>query len=223
MEELHGAAADLLREHFQRAMPGGKPHAIMLSGGQTPQPVYDRIAGEPFTPPAGLHLFLSDERMVPAAHPDSNYGRCRRMFSALGLGPDRALRVRTELPLAQAAAAYGQDLTNLLRAGATVSLGLLGLGADGHTASLFSREDALGNHDRLVIPVHRPKPPDRVSVTTNLIARIEHVVLLVAGADKRDVVARLLADPDSTPAGLAVRGARLVEIWADRAASGGYR
>jgi 6-phosphogluconolactonase len=212
-EELVEATVGLLERHFSA---GSSPHAVMLSGGSTPLPAYARLAKNPVSASDDLHVFLSDERMVPMNDPQSNYGPCKPMFYALGLREDRALRVRTELPIAEAAQDYHDQLSVFLDAGGKISLGLLGLGADGHTASLFSKEDASRAGEGLAIPVERSDGPSRVSVTAKLIGKADTIVFLVAGAEKRGVVDTLLKEPDTIPAGIAAAGVAHVEVWVDR-------
>src|SRR3974377_2359607 len=116
------------------AAPG--PSAIMLSGGHTPLTAYRTLGARLPAHDERLHILFSDERYVPSDSEASNYRQARPLLDALALRPQSLLRVRTELPLGEAAADYERSLEALLRSGVPISLGLLGLGADGHTASL---------------------------------------------------------------------------------------
>ena len=217
-ETLSAAVANLLREYWTVSRPGAG-RAVMLSGGRTPLRAYDLLAAPPW--PAGIppRVFLSDERHVPVASPDSNTGQIQPRLERAGVSPENWWRVPVELPLDAAAEAYSATLEAGL-AGDGVELGLLGLGADGHTASLFSLEHVeRGRHSgRLAMAVPRAPGPHRISVTPLLFDRIARVVLLVAGADKAAVVRHLLLRPDSVPAGAAVHGHPNVSLWADDAA-----
>lgn len=186
----------------------------MLSGGQTPLPAYRLLLAAP--PPIvaeTVNLFLSDERLVPPDSPESNQGRLADFFRALRVPEDRILRVPSTLAPAEAAQRYHRDLAALLGRGTRITLGLLGLGADGHTASLFTPDDLRRGAGRYAVVVPRPSGPARVSVTPELLARIEQIVFLVSGRDKDAAVEKLLRNPESLSAGLAVAGCRQVELW----------
>ena len=218
--ELDRALANLLLGEF-RSAPAG-PYAVLLAGGRTPLAAYrlcaEALGAERGAPPAGLHLTFSDERMVSDDAPESNYGATRSLIAAVGLPPERVLRAATALPLPAAAQRWHDDLAAFLARGGNFTLGLLGLGADGHTASLFSRDDLARSRGRWVIPVLRESGPSRVSVTPDLLTRVQRLIFAVAGPDKADVAARLLREPATLPAGLAVAAAPRVEVWFSPAA-----
>jgi len=114
------------------------PVAIMLSGGSTPLPAYRSLAARPPKPAAGLKILFCDDRYVPSTAEASNFHQSLALIEALALSEPSVLRVRTELPLEKAAEDYESRLDGLLSEGTRFGLGLLGLGADGHTASLFN-------------------------------------------------------------------------------------
>jgi 6-phosphogluconolactonase len=211
--ELIAALADRLGRVLSES--GG---AVMLSGGSTPIPAYRAVALHGLKPAADLALFYSDDRYVPSTSDQSNYHQTLPLIQALALPEGRVLRVRTELPLAEAALDYERSLAALEDRGARISLGLLGLGDDGHTASLFSGGDLERAAGRLAIPVHRPDGRDAVSVTPKVFARAEQILFVVAGADKRPPLARLLARNADSVAWRAVSGCASVEVWADTSA-----
>ncbi|HUL45845.1 MAG TPA: 6-phosphogluconolactonase [Steroidobacteraceae bacterium] len=208
------ALESALEERLARAIAAPTAAALMLSGGATPLPAYRALGARPgLAPAAGLRVLFSDDRYVPADSPASNYHQTQPLLAALALAPGAVLRVRTELPLEDAAHDYEDRLAALLRSGARIGLGLLGLGADGHTASLFGAADLERARGRLAIAVHRPDGMSAVSVTPELLARLAEPVFVVAGADKRAVAARLIArDPELT-AWRAVQGCAQVELW----------
>ena len=123
-----------LTERLERAIggPAAAGTAVMLSGGRTPLPAYREVAVKKPVPAQGLRLLFSDDRYVPATSESSNYFQTRMLVDALELPADSVLRVRTELSLEEAAADYERQLASLLRSGTRITLGLLGLGADGH-------------------------------------------------------------------------------------------
>lgn len=205
------AAQDLLRAELQRA--ASQPRAIMISGGRTPLPVYHDIARAPFPPASNVKVCFSDERHVPVDSTESNYGNARPMLDALRLPQERILRIRTELPLEQAAADYDAALSAFLQSGGRIAVALLGIGPDGHTCSLFSDADLERARGHYAIPVTGAQPPHRVTVTPSLLARVERVVFLVADPDKDPIIRQLLEAPMSVVAGKAVADCPHVELW----------
>lgn len=193
--------------------------ALMLAGGSTPLPAYRALGRRPaLAHGTGLRILFSDDRYVPADSPASNYHQAQPLLAALALPPAAVLRVRSELPLADAARDYENQLGALLRSGTRIGLGLLGLGADGHTASLFAAADLERARGHLALAVHRPDGLDAVSVTPALLAQVAEPVFVVAGADKRAAVERLLAQDSQLTAWGAVAGCARVELWVEEAA-----
>jgi 6-phosphogluconolactonase len=192
--------------------------AVMLSGGTTPLNAYRMLARKPPLRDDRLHVLFSDERYVPADSPASNYHQTRALLDALSLPPAAVLRVRTELTLEEAARDYERQLEALLRSGAGIGLGLLGLGADGHTASLFRAADLERARGRLALAVQRPDGMAAVSVTPELLARVAEPVFVVAGAGKYAAVRSLRAQDPALTAWRAVEGCARVELWLDQAA-----
>ena len=204
-----------LTDRLAAAIAAPNSGAIMLSGGTTPLPAYRALGTRPPVHTAELAVLFSDDRYVPADSPSSNYCQSRPLLDALNLPQDRLLRVRTELPLAAAAADYERRLDGLLAAGTRIGLGLLGLGAEGHTASLFAVADLERARGHRAIPVQRPDGLSAVSVTPELLAHVEEPVFLVAGRAKRTAVAALLAHDPKLIAWAAVQGCARVELWMD--------
>ena len=204
-----------LEERLARSIAASGPSAIMLSGGTTPLPAYRALGSRALAHDAGLHVFFSDERYVPSDSEASNYLRSRPLIDALALRPEKVLRVRTELPLAQAAEDYARALGAMLGSGVPVSLGLLGLGADGHTASLFSAADLARARGQLAIAVQRPDGMSAVSVTPQLLAQVEQLLFVVAADGKREAITALEAHDANLTAWRAVQGCPAVELWLD--------
>lgn len=211
LEKLNTALADLLAAEFTRVTT--TPRLVMLAGGKTPLAAYTQLAARGLTAEEHLHLCLSDERMVPITSAESNAGQVATLVHALHVPPNRILFPNTGLPLAQAAQTWHMQLTDFLARAGRPSLGLLGLGADGHTASLFTLDDVARGRGSLAIPVMRPSPPHRISVTADFLEKFERLVFVVAGADKKAMVERLLREPTTIPAGAAVAHARNAECW----------
>jgi 6-phosphogluconolactonase len=209
-----------IEERLQQVLTGGggTAPAVLLSGGSTPIPAYLELATRGLIPAPGLTVLFSDDRYVASDSDQSNYHQSRALFTALGLAPRQVLRIRSELPLAQATADSESRLTQLLGGGRRITLGLLGIGADGHTCSLFSAADLQRSRGRLAISVHRPDGRDAVSVTPAVLERVDQLIFMVAGADKRNAVEGLRQRRPDLTAWAAVRGCRSVEIWADASA-----
>jgi 6-phosphogluconolactonase len=172
---------------------------LVLSGGSTPKPLYERLAAADL-PWDRIHLFWGDERYVPATDPDSNYGMTRSVWIDRCGIPAANVHPMTmaENPIA-AAAAYEAHLAEFFGIPAAPGDGpefdvmLLGMGDDGHTASLFPHTAALGVTDRWVTVGEKSGQP-RLTLTVPVINRSRQVLFLVAGASKRPALAQVWAD-----------------------------
>jgi 6-phosphogluconolactonase/glucosamine-6-phosphate isomerase/deaminase len=209
--ELTTAVADLLQQQLSHEF--GRPHAIMLSGGSTPFPAYQELVRRKCRCSDDSLVCFSDERYVPEDSLESNFGRTRRTLEALGLPEDRTLRVHIGGGLKPAAAQYDRDLKQFVKSGGRLTLGLLGLGSDGHTASLFGADDIARGQGAYAIAIPREEKPDRISVTPDLLKRFEALIFLVVGGGKQDIVNRLLKTPAKVTAGQAVCDAPSVQLW----------
>ena len=194
------------------------PFGLVLAGGTTPRRAYEILASLRSTevPWTAVTVWFSDERCVPADHPDSNYAMAKQALLDRA-GPLTVHRIRGELG-AQAAA---EDYERRLRAHSGSSpvpifdLALLGMGEDGHTASLFPGDAALAETQRWVVPVETlaKAPRWRVSLTLPALGAATEVFFLVTGAAKRGVLAEILRDPEAAAArypAAAVRANRVV-------------
>jgi 6-phosphogluconolactonase/glucosamine-6-phosphate isomerase/deaminase len=208
---LNTAVAALLKHHIELDYPG--THAVMLSGGKTPFAAYRLLSGKSCVPSRKLRLFLSDERLVPETSCESNFGNMRFMFNDLGLNEKQLIRVNSALNPGDAAARYNLDLQSLVNKGGNISLGLLGLGPDGHTASLFSCKDLERAKGTYAVSVTAPDGMNRVSVTPRLISKIRQVVFVVSGEGKKAIVDKLISNPFGVIAGLAVAGVSMKDLW----------
>ncbi|MBI4512522.1 MAG: 6-phosphogluconolactonase [Gemmatimonadetes bacterium] len=167
---------------------------VVLAGGETPRPLYRRLATvhRDAVPWARVHVFFGDERYVPADHAESNCRMAREALLDHVLIPeDNVHRLRTDLPTPEEAArAYGTTLVEFFGPGGPqFDLVLLGLGKDGHIASLFPGSSALRARKRLVAAVEGPKPPrERLTLTLPAINRATRVGFLVTGQAKAEAV-----------------------------------
>ncbi|WP_168433647.1 6-phosphogluconolactonase [Pontiella sulfatireligans] len=186
------------------------PGNLMLSGGSTPYAVYNRLAAAPCPVHPNRRLFLSDDRMEPADSPNNNAHNLDPMLKALAC-EDRFIRIDTSLPIEQAARQFEACLQPM----ETGDLGFLGMGADGHTAGLFTPEQARMDTGPLTLYTNRPDGMQGISATPAFFKRIEKIVLLVTGESKRSIINTLLSRPDSIPAGIALGKHPCVELWTD--------
>lgn len=209
-----------LRETFFEALrselfsPATAEYGVMMSGGNTPLPVYARLAALNERCNVHCRIVFSDDRHVPRTSPDSNYGNAAAMFSALGIAPEHIYGIEPELDLMAAAGDLDHRLNELMNTGIPISTGFLGLGADGHTCSLFSLADA-ARDDTLAFPVEQRLGFDRVSVSRRMLAYVERLVILVSGTEKSDAFDALVNRPRTIPAGIAIEHLPNVEIWSD--------
>ena len=186
---------------------------IALAGGSTPGPVYELLAADNEIDWSRCNIFWSDERSVPPDHAESNYRLAREMLlDRLPHAPSLVARMEGELPPEKAAAAYEKVIRETVPAEEAgiprLDLILLGMGDDGHTASLFPGSKALHISDRLVAADYVSKVDAfRLTFTYGLINAGRHVLILVSGASKADTLHSVLHGP-SQPWKLPVQGVK---------------
>lgn len=181
--------------------------AVAVSGGNTPRPVYQLIASPEYRSAVDwskVLLFWSDERAVPPTHPESNYKMTMESgFNTLPLDPKHIFRMEAEHHLEQSAQDY-EKLIHSKAPGGIFDLVILGMGDDGHIASLFPHTHGLHAEDRLVIGNYIPqKETWRMSLTYPCINQARNISLYVLGAGKSATLAEVLAgpyQPDTFPA-----------------------
>jgi len=215
-------AAEWLADEVRLSATLRETCALCLAGGSTPRPAYEALAQPPLKaaiPWDRVRIFFGDERAVPPDHPDSNFRMVSKaLLSRLGIPANNVHRMEADTDdLERAADRYAAGLPEAL------DVLVLGVGPDGHTASLFPGSPALGERTRRVVPARSPKPPERrLTITPPVIAAARRIVVLAAGQDKAGAVARALrgvGTPDEVPARLARDG-----VWfLDRAAASGLR
>jgi 6-phosphogluconolactonase len=200
--------------------------AVALSGGSTPKALFSLLAGDASLrsqmPWDRTHFFWGDERHVPPDHADSNYRMANEaMLSKVPVPAANVHRIKSELADAhQAAAEYEQTLRDFFSLGAgrfpRFDLVLLGMGPDGHTASLFPGTDALREETRLVVANWVPKfDTFRITLTLPVLNNAAWVLFLVSGAEKAPVLRGVLGSesgPEKYPSQL-VRPAKGRLIW----------
>jgi 6-phosphogluconolactonase len=194
------AAADLIATTAAAAVAARGRFTLALSGGNTPRALYQLLAAEYATriPWSSTHLFFGDERCVPPDNPDSNYRMANEALLSRIIGlSDRTARIEGERAPSEAATRYDAVLRKSFVDDATFDITLLGIGEDGHTASLFPGSPALDERTRWALATEAPptmKTRQRVTLTYPMFANSRAVVFLVAGPDKRRILADVLAD-----------------------------
>jgi 6-phosphogluconolactonase len=173
--------------------------SIALSGGTTPKSLYELLASEPYRSQLNwskVEIYFGDERCVPHDHPESNFRMAYdAMLSKLPIPECNIHRIHGELPPEQAALTYGQMLKEKFKDGG-VDLNLLGMGDDGHTASLFPGTEALNEtHHRCVANFVPKLDKWRVTMTYPFINRSKEVMILAAGVNKAKVLHEVLEGP----------------------------
>lgn len=210
LEELSRAAAD----EFCR-LAEAKPFRVALSGGSTPKRLYEMLAARPLDW-SRVEVFWGDERVVPADDPRTNH---RVAHEAL-LSKVKGAKVRR---IAGTAREYEETLKKTFGAEPVFDLILLGMGADGHTASLFPGTGAIEVADRWVIESEAPvEPRERVTLTAPVLNRAANVMILVSGAEKAEVLAEVLEGPEDVnrlPAQLLRRAAGKVAWFVEKEAA----
>ena len=208
----------------------GHEARVALSGGSTPKPVYEALARPPLDsrfPWDDVQFFIGDERFVPTTDPASNYGMMlSALFEHVPVSDRNVHPVPTEgVTIEQAADAYQQVLAAVYGADTLdparplFDVVLLGLGDDGHTASLIPGQPVLGVTDRWVAPVTQGRTEERITLTYPALNSAAHVAFLVSGAGKRAILDRVLSGGADVPAAR-LRPTGTVHWFVDRAAAG---
>lgn len=208
------AAAEAIAEVIRFKESTGARTSLMLAGGSTPRATYERLAGKD-VPWHKVDFFFGDERAVPPDDKDSNYRMAREvLFDPIGVRSAQIMRMLGDAPdLEKAAREYEARLPE------KISVLLLGMGEDGHTASLFPGSPALSERSRKVVRIVGPKPPPvRLTITPPVIEQAELCLVLVTGAAKREALTRVAGKSGNlseTPIMCAKNGLFLVDRAAD--------
>jgi 6-phosphogluconolactonase len=233
-EALARRAAQYFSEMVEEAVAGRGRARIAISGGSTPKATFRLLAdpNEPFRsrmPWDSLEIYWVDERAVPPDHADSNYRMTREaLLDHVPLRPEQIHRMEGELEPDTAACRYESELRNSFRLEGAESprfdLIALGMGPDGHTASLFPHTEAINEVNRLVTANHVPQQKDswRITLTWPVIDRASSVFFLIAGADKAAVLNEVLTgprDPERLPSQLIWPASGILTLILDKAAA----
>jgi 6-phosphogluconolactonase len=190
-------AADLIAREASDATAERGRFSIALSGGNTPRPIYERLAGLKSIDWGRTLIFFSDERCVPPDDSRSNYRMARMALLDRAPTPSGNVhRMRGEDPPRAAADAYADEYARALGRSSRLDLNLLGLGDNGHIASLFPGLAAVEETRRAVVAAYvEAVGMWRLTMTPSTINAARRVVFLVSGGGKADIVARVLQGP----------------------------
>jgi 6-phosphogluconolactonase len=206
IEELSRAAAGWFVQGANDAIARSGRFTVALAGGSTPQRLYQLLADSPFRQQIDwpkLEIFWNDERAVPPDHPESNYGMAQdALLSRVPVDWSRVHRMPGETADAdRAAISYQHEIAAALAVSAegsppSLDLVLLGIGEDGHTASLFPSTEALQEHRRWVVANQVPqRSMYRLTMTLPILNQARQVVFLVTGAGKAAILNEILDGP----------------------------
>jgi 6-phosphogluconolactonase len=225
-QDLFQAAASEFSALTAAAIGDHGKFAVALSGGSTPKSLYSVLA-KAALPWEKIFFFWGDERHVPPDHPDSNYRMANEaLLSKIPVPPENILRIHAEKDADVAAQDYEQTITSFFRLRPRefprFDLILLGLGPDGHTASLFPETAALGETKRLVVAnwVEKLKT-HRITFTYPVLNHAACVMFLVSGGDKAEMVRTILEDGNANLPSQKVQPVNGKLLWLlDQAAAG---
>jgi 6-phosphogluconolactonase len=208
LEDLCQAGADLFTALAKESIRERGRFSAVLSGGSTPKPLYQALASPERQEQLDwrkIHLFWGDERCVPAEHPDSNYRMVREnMLQYISMPDENVHRVPAEMDPRMAAFSYEEILRGFFPGHwPRFDMVLLGMGEDGHTASLFPHSAGLNEEDRWFIANYAPERDAwRLTLTKNAINAAKNIAVLVSGGSKADMLFDVLEgdyEPDEKP------------------------
>ena len=217
IDSAAGYWADLVRHRPPSAL-----FLIALSGGRTASDLFKafvRKVADGADRFGGVHFFWADERCVPPDHPESNYALARaHLLAPLNIPEAQVHRIRGEVSPVEAARQAEAEFREVsVPAGQVLDLALLGMGEDGHTASLFPGGPM--GEGKLFLEVVAPKPPpQRVTMSLPLLSSARNALVLISGRGKEEALRRSLsgnAGPDPTPLGRMIANREETEVWAD--------
>jgi 6-phosphogluconolactonase len=214
-------AADVMTIQINEARVRGSEVHIAVAGGGTPKRAYE-LLGQMQGSWSHVHLWLGDERMVPADDPESNQAMIETsLLNALRAGDRPQMHpVQGELQPEDAAWLYATEIVRAIGEKPQFDLVLIGLGEDGHTASLFPGDPVAESEHAPVLPVRgAPKPPpERITLSMPVICRARFTLLLATGEGKRKALTAVRDHDPSVPGGRI--GDAIDEIVCDEAAAG---
>ena len=201
-EAVAKRAAAVIADEARNAIAARGRFLMAVSGGRTPWIMLRELAGEPL-PWDKIHLFQVDERIAPAGDPDRNLTHLRESLLEHASLPERNLHPMPveEADLELGAAQYAQTLSQIAGNPPVLDLVHLGMGPDGHTASLIPGDPVLNVADRDVATTGVYQGRRRMTLTYPILNRSRRILWLITGADKEPMLKRMLAGDTSIPSG----------------------
>ena len=206
LDDLYQVAAEQFAGIVNQAVKSRGEASVALAGGGTPQRLFQRLAQPPYPasiPWHAIHFYWGDERCVPPDNPESNFGQVKKLLlDRVPVRSENVHRVQGELPLEIAVEDYRRCLAqhgSSDQPWPQLDYSLMGMGADGHTASLFPGKE---NPEEAFSPVmsvsadYLDRPAERVTLTPMVFNTSRNVVFLVTGSDKAAILAAVLDGPD---------------------------
>ena len=191
---------------------GAAAYGVLITGGGTMLPVYERLAHGGVRASPDVSVMLSDERVVPAGSRDHNYAKIEPALDVMGVPATRRIYVSTDLPLETSVKQFDNALGQVVR-GESIPFGVLGLGGDGHIAGLFSDDDIRRGSGVRAVAVERPDGHKGISVTAEFLQSVRRLVLFVRGEAKRDAVETMRTRPRDVVAGRILEHHESLELW----------
>lgn len=192
-------AVEKIAEELKQYSLAGRPVHISLSGGSTPKLLFKTLATAPYNQAIqwkNLHFWWGDDRMVVPSDPESNYGEVQKLlFDHIEIPTENIHRIRGEAPVEQELSRFQNELAEVVPNGEFDWI-ILGMGADGHTASLFPHQTNFDDENLAVIAKHPETGQVRISKTAKLLEQAKRITYLVTGGAK----AEILKEIQSTPA-----------------------
>jgi 6-phosphogluconolactonase len=226
MDALIHATAERVADTIEQALQGQKAATLVLTGGKTPKPVYEILGSPPYLERIDwkrIHFFWGDERCVPPEDPESNFGMAwNALISKLGVSSDHIHRMKGEMEDTETAASlYENEIRKVTKSEVpSFDMVLLGMGADGHVASLFPGTS--WNEEKLVVANHVPQTGvKRISMTPRILNEARTIIFIVAGAEKSKALDEVLGNPASHMPAARIHPVSNNLIWmVDKSAAG---
>lgn len=178
---------------------------LVLAGGRTPKLTYELLATEMRDEVdwRRVTFYFGDERCVPPDDARSNYRMAKEsLFDPLKIGPETVRRIAGELPPEEGASEYDDEIRQLKAERVpSFELTILGMGAEGHTASLFPGSPILAEHSRMAAAANVvADPPERITMTPGALALSKQIIFMISGAEKAPALAQVFQDGSELPA-----------------------
>jgi len=224
-ESLSKAAAEFILAQALIAAAMKGRFVLAVSGGNTPKRAYEYLAGLTEMPWALTHILQSDERYVPPTDPSSNEGMLRaQLLSHVPLPEGNFHAMYSPGGQERAAELYGEVVERTLGEGGVIDLLMLGIGPEGHTASLFPGSPALEETQRLAVPAQGAPPvTQRITLTPPTLTAARATMFLLSGAEKAPILSTVLSPDCDLPAARIAHGSGNVRWFVDQAAEGATR